>query len=134
MCRVEYAESPTLCSAMDRKARKPHQCQECGRTIAPGETYRREEGLFEGSWFSQATCMHCMVAVRWLNRNCGGHVWQQVAEEIEEHAAEYPAIGAALRWTAALMRRGWAALDGAGLFPIPAPPAPIPGLVEVLEW
>lgn len=43
-----------------QRARKAHTCCECRRTIKPGETYQRAEGLDgNGHWFRFATCLGC---------------------------------------------------------------------------
>jgi ssDNA-binding Zn-finger/Zn-ribbon topoisomerase 1 len=41
------------------KARKPHRCEECGRTIQRGEQYHRASGKFDGVFYSTATCLEC---------------------------------------------------------------------------
>ena len=41
-------------------ARKEHKCSDCGRTIRPGETYRRGVGFEAGEVYSQwKDCRHC---------------------------------------------------------------------------
>jgi hypothetical protein len=41
------------------KARKPHKCVECMRTIGKGETYVRFAGKAEGSMFVDPICVDC---------------------------------------------------------------------------
>jgi hypothetical protein len=41
------------------KARATHQCEECWRTIHPGETYHRTAGSWEGDFFTIKACGHC---------------------------------------------------------------------------
>jgi hypothetical protein len=41
------------------KARKTHQCEECWRTITPGELYARHAGSWEGDFFTNVACGHC---------------------------------------------------------------------------
>lgn len=40
-------------------ARKDHRCGECFRAIAPGETYERSAGSWEGDFWTMKTCSHC---------------------------------------------------------------------------
>lgn len=42
-----------------RRARKPHRCVECYRTIAPGDTYARFAGVGDGSAWSEPMCLAC---------------------------------------------------------------------------
>jgi hypothetical protein len=44
-----------------QRARKPHQCEECQRTIEPGETYDRYAGTYEDQFFTFVSCAHCDV-------------------------------------------------------------------------
>jgi len=108
----------------DRKARKPHRCIECAREIAPGETYRQDKSLYEGTWDTYKTCSHCLVGQAWLADNCGGWVFGSVYEEMVEHSREYQQIGFGLLRVAVGMRRQWKRFDGAGLMkpqPMPRP-------------
>lgn len=41
-----------------RVARKPQRCSDCGRTIDPGELYRRGVG-FDGTAWTWKDCTHC---------------------------------------------------------------------------
>lgn len=69
----------------DRRARKPHRCDECGRTIDAGEVYRFGSGLTDG-WFSQwKTCHQCVQACRWLNKVCHGYLINAAEEDLGHH-------------------------------------------------
>jgi hypothetical protein len=107
MCRIDDCERSVAGSSVNHKARKPHTCCECGRTISAGERYVKHSNLFEHHWDTFKTCAHCSVAQQWLAKNCGGYVFEQVAEEIEEHAVEYPAIARSLRRVHRGMVRRW---------------------------
>ncbi len=122
MCRADGGDTPTICRTKKVQARKPHRCAECRRTIEPGETYEYTFMVFEGSGDSYRVCAQCLVACRWLARNCGGYLFHEVREEIEEHAVEYPALGEPLRALAAAMRAGWRGSDGVLMAPLPLPP------------
>ena len=41
------------------KARKEHHCEDCGKVIAVGETYKRESGKFDGELYDIITCAIC---------------------------------------------------------------------------
>lgn len=41
------------------KARKSHECEECGRAIERGERYERHAGSWEGDFFTCVSCPHC---------------------------------------------------------------------------
>ncbi len=41
------------------KAKKPHRCGECRRSIEKGQVYERFVGKFDGAIFSQSTCLEC---------------------------------------------------------------------------
>jgi hypothetical protein len=125
MCRIDDCERSTVSTNAWVKARKPHACVECGRTIQPSETYRRDTNLYEGNWDTYKTCQHCVVGQRWLASNCGGWVFEVVGEELVEHAKEYPAIGFGLLRVGVGMRRCWKRFDGAGLMAVPAMPRSI---------
>ena len=42
-----------------QKARKRHKCDECMRTIEPGEEYENYKGVSDGEWFVHKTCLGC---------------------------------------------------------------------------
>lgn len=87
MCRIEWSEPWTVYRERTRKARKPHICYECGRRIAPGESYHDAVGLSAESdrWESYRLCEHCMAAGEWLRVMCGGWCYGGILEELQEH-------------------------------------------------
>src|SRR6267142_6712732 len=90
MCMIDSLdEHCTVWATEDRIAAKPHKCDECARTIAKRETYRRCSWLQEGRWDSSCMCIHCMVAAEWLRLNCGGYVTHGIGADLEEHVEEY---------------------------------------------
>ena len=46
-------------SATYPKARKTHICQQCGRDIEPGETYRRQGMVWDGRMSASIVCLQC---------------------------------------------------------------------------
>ena len=127
MCRAEGGENPDVYVDHIRHARKEHKCSECGRPIMPGEIYRSHFYVYDGNADTSKTCSHCCVGQDWLAHNCGGYIFEQVIEEIHEHAEEYPHPSTAipLLRIAAGARRRWKRFDGAGLLPIPRMPPDI---------
>lgn len=115
MCRVDpdSSDAPTVYRETKPRARKEHHCVECGRTIAVGEIYLNAFMIFYGDASTYHTCEHCAVGARWLMRNCGGYNFGEVAEEIDEHAVDYPMIAAPLRAISAGAERQWRHLSGA---------------------
>ena len=45
------------------RARKDHVCSDCGRTIGPGETYRRGAGFDDGTAWTWKDCAHCEALI-----------------------------------------------------------------------
>jgi hypothetical protein len=123
MCRIDGAERVNIFQSADRKARKEHRCDECRRTILPGEVYHYEFGELEGDPETYRTCQHCLVAREWLLKNCEGWIYTQVMEEIWEHVEEYPKLGLPLMRIYVGARRKWKSFKG-GLMALPKmPPA-----------
>lgn len=125
MCRIDCGEPNDVNLHEYRRARKKYNCGECGRSIAKGETYRLDKTLYDSSWSSWRTCSHCDAGREWLSRECGGWIFQEVREEIEEHALEYPIVAYSLLRFVVAARRQWKRFDDSGLMPVPAPlPSP----------
>lgn len=66
------------------KARKPHTCCECRRTIAPGEVYERVVGKWYGTMQVYKTCAECAEIRREL---CLGNwvyttLWEDIHEQV----------------------------------------------------
>lgn len=106
------------------KARKGHDCDECGRRIAPGEVYHRVSGISEGDClYSNKACAHCCAAQDWLVAQCGGYVFTLVLDDLRDHLAELVAPGYQIRLLRLIigMERQWQRFDGQGLMPVPPP-------------
>jgi hypothetical protein len=123
MCMIDGGDRAELWTESTAKARKPHQCCECGRTIQPGEIYHKVFGVQDRDPFSGKWCAHCDVAKNWLWKNCGGSLLSGVEEDIHEHVHEYRRMDLARLDVG--MRRLWKRFKGDGLLPIPRLPAPI---------
>jgi hypothetical protein len=56
----DYFDGPAeVWDRREVKARKPHTCCECAKTISPGQVYERYSVLFEGLWRHHNTCLVC---------------------------------------------------------------------------
>jgi hypothetical protein len=110
MCMFDGADCSTqFYSANTRKARKPHKCEECRRTIEPGELYQHVSAKWEGDLDTVKTCSHCVVAQKWLQKECGGFLHHAVLDDLEEHVREYGVshYGFGLARMVVLSQNGW---------------------------
>lgn len=116
MCMVDDADRSTSLGELYPRARKPHKCEECRRTIEPGEVYSLSKTLFDGRVHAYKTCSHCVVARDWLSANCGGWIYGGVWEDIEEHIHEYrgvyPSIARQLKRLAVWESHDWKVARG----------------------
>ena len=96
-CYCDYAPATVYRKAM-HKARKPHVCYECHRTIAPGEKYERVFAIWEGDPNSVATCSHCLAlrefVVAHVPCSCWSHgnMIDDVTGDAQEWAHEAPGL------------------------------------------
>jgi hypothetical protein len=121
--------SNDFASTKQVKARKHHNCDECGRVIEPGETYRRTAGSWEGDFFTNVACGHCYVFRKHISRadDCyfegyygGAHEWvcNRYISAGELPGTTWEQRLGLLRMTRQFERR-WRDRSGA-LLPIPA--------------
>lgn len=89
-----------------QRAKKEHECGECGRIILPKEEYESAGGPAEdGNWETYKTCMFCLAAREWLARICSTWIYNDILDDLEEHQRD--GYGNKLTWLVALMRREW---------------------------
>jgi len=75
-------DSAAVSSEAWRKAKKQHDCCECGAAIHRGERYEYVTGLWDGSWNAYKTCAACVRIRKWY---CpGGWRHGHLAEQIED--------------------------------------------------
>lgn len=80
-CSADDFDKPTVCTAKFVRARVEHECGECGRTIAVGESYEYVRGLWCGHWETHKTCPGC-VNIR--DDFCpSGWIYGSLAEQLE---------------------------------------------------
>lgn len=70
----------------DRVARVAHRCDECRKVIAPGATYRKHVGKWEGDFFAMKFCRRCMLCIDWLDKRGHGWVGGRIHEDVRECA------------------------------------------------
>lgn len=74
-----------LCNE-NRKARKVHKCNECGRVIEKGEIYERYAGICDGDFFTAKTCEGCRI-IRddlFCDGWFFGGIWEEIYANIED--------------------------------------------------
>jgi hypothetical protein len=61
LCTCTYdADRPEVSDINWPKARKAHECCECGEAIGFGQRYERVKGLWDGHWDTYKTCLTCV--------------------------------------------------------------------------
>lgn len=81
-----YGDGPDFYSERTPRARKPHRCFECGRTIPTGDTYRLIAGKWDGEFDQYRIHAECYaLAERLGDLMCGGEwAFGQVLEHLTE--------------------------------------------------
>lgn len=97
-----------------RTARKTHRCRECNRPIQPGEKYRVEKTLFDGSVGTVKTCMDCNSIRTHL---CEYYYYGEVRELVRNSVADMggevpercisPLTPIAREWVCGLIEEEW---------------------------
>jgi hypothetical protein len=65
------SEMPSVYNETFPRARLSHKCCECGRAIAPGQTYCLAKGCWDGEWETFKTCAPCNNLRTTLNKSVG---------------------------------------------------------------
>jgi len=105
VCLIEDSEPYDVCSTEDRRARIAHSCTDCGRRIKAGERYRWCRGLYEGRWYTDRSCAHCLQLRTWFDRCCGGSPYGALRHDLDEETGEHDSPQ--LRRLLAGIRRKW---------------------------
>lgn len=132
MCMADDGEGSDFLAEAMRRARKAHECYECGRTVSPGERYEHVTARWTGDdrISTVRTCSHCLAARRWLSVMCNGWLYGGVAEDLAEHAGEGHGQDPWLAAYRAGMSRRWRRRDRTLM---PAPP-PCPSQAVLLRF
>lgn len=70
------------------KARKEHECFECGRPISVGSLYHRFTVLFDGYFDNYATCLDCHNIRKGLT--CEGGAWPYFGDLWNDIISNFP--------------------------------------------
>lgn len=114
MCMVADDDFWEFYNEYTPKAKVPHICGECGRTIGKGERYRTQGGKNDGSFVWFKTCLHCDKASEWLVAVCGGWIFNRRLEDFLEHVTGHEKevrsrpLVRLVRW----MKAGWTDRNG----------------------
>jgi len=81
VCDVDHDPASVLEEKMV-KARKEHECCECGETIKRGERYELVKGCWDGSWGTYKTCEPCVRIRR--DVCCNSWIYGELRETIWE--------------------------------------------------
>lgn len=74
ICSCDY-DMPTIHRDSIHRARKSYHCEECHRTIQPGERYERTFGVWSGDVMTYVTCEQCHDAREWTRANIPCVCW-----------------------------------------------------------
>lgn len=58
-CGCDWDDAPSVFRQRSQKARKEHECCECGEIISPGQDYEYTFGVWDGEQSSYHTCEKC---------------------------------------------------------------------------
>lgn len=132
MCLYVDDETYAYLDSGTRKARKPHVCDECGRTIEPGETYSYWNSIQERGDppTTHKMCAHCngTLDLGCALTGCHKSWFFTMIHDLGEDGGfvgdillhDLPLGGkAAMLRTVVARKRGWRRKDGT-LFPVPA--------------
>lgn len=120
MCMADLADEFYLTlEHITPRARKAHQCIECGREISPGETYEKYKGLLDGRIDTLKTCQHCVIARGWIQKQCGAWLYHGLLEDLKEHWDEEYLLRSIWLGKAIIgMRAKWHKKDGTLMEPL----------------
>lgn len=104
MCTIDtddYDEPFTLWHNTQRRARKPHVCATCRRTIDRGETYRVHVSILDGYTSTEKACADCTAVIDTFGRDhhaqfAPGSILDGLEHCVEEQEAGWERWGAAL--------------------------------------
>ena len=81
-CSTDDFESPSCYRQLTRKARKEHECCECGEAIVVGQKYEETTGVWAGDPERYRTCLPC---ARIRDTYCAhGYIHMMLRETIQE--------------------------------------------------
>lgn len=89
---INDAEYPEVFKKKIRKARKKHSCNECRRSIYPGEEYEHCSGKWDGAFETYKTCIDCLsLRDQFFSHGwCYRSLWPDFLDTIHEWGYEVP--------------------------------------------
>lgn len=89
-CVCDY-DPATVYHKQDHIARIKHRCDECGRTIWPGEVYERVRAIWEGDPYVCKTCIRCLDVREFVTAAVPCFCWEHhnMLEDAENTADGY---------------------------------------------
>lgn len=97
-CYCDY-ESPEFYSERTiSSARGQHKCSECGRQILKGEGYQSISGKWDGDFYTNKTCAHCLELKNYVKAHIPCFCWafgeliETSIEEIRGYANVTPGL------------------------------------------
>ncbi len=96
-CYCDY-EPNEFYSAYERKARKPHKCGECFKSIPVGEVYEYVSAKCDGAMWDSKTCARCLALRKYVEAHLPcfcrmhGSVLDDADEAMKEYAHQVPGM------------------------------------------
>lgn len=101
MCTCEIFDPPDFSDSGWRKARKGHNCVECGCVIEAGNRYHYYSSKYDGYVSTSKTCRRCWqlweAFEKFEGQSCG-YVIGSMREQVRECAGGHGKLGAAEFW------------------------------------
>lgn len=97
-CFCDYDPPEFYWATKVKAARKEHHCDECQRTIKPGESYESVRGKWDGDVSMARTCQKCLDLREWVKAHvpcfCFAHhnVREDAIETARGWAHEAPGL------------------------------------------
>lgn len=92
-CYCDPGETPAFYGKSTPKARASHKCTECGRLIAPGESYERVTGKWDGRLDTFKTCCRCVALRTHIQAHVPCFCWEHgnLLENFRDEVENLPA-------------------------------------------
>ena len=109
-CWCDYVPSKFYSAAI-RKARKEHECEECGRAIARGEKYEYVSGMWEDYIDTYKTCLGCVELKKLVKQFVPCFCWHHrtlhddAKETADYYRGECPELLVRVRWMVRKLER-----------------------------
>lgn len=83
-------DPPEFIHIEQRKARKPHKCDECRATFVSGESYEHVRGKWEGYIYTFKICALCLELRQWalISVPCFCYDYQSLHENVRDMVSE----------------------------------------------